>query len=193
MKFGIQENSVFALLLRAPWWVSFVAAGAVFAGVRLVLPLPYAIAMALPLAAIGVYAAWQQLRAPSPEKLAATLETLRAMPAENFAFVLEEAWRAQGFRVARHSGAGADYELEKGGRTVLVACRRWKATRTGIDPIKELRAAARSRKADAQYFAVGEVTEQARKFAVDNAVALVEGQEIAKLMPRSARAAKRPV
>ena len=189
MKLRIDEHSLFAVLLRAPWWVSFLVAGLVLAGARFVLPVQYAAAFALPFAGIGAYAAWKQLRAPSAEQLAKTLEALRAMPAENFAFVLEEAWRAQGYRVAPHAAAGADYELEKGGRTVLVACKRWRATRTGIDPIKELKAAARARKADAQYFAAGEVTAQARKFATDNAVQLVEGPEIARLMPRRAVAA----
>ncbi|MDA8107694.1 MAG: restriction endonuclease [Betaproteobacteria bacterium] len=189
MKLRIHEHSLFAVLARAPWWVSFLVAGLVLAGARFVLPVQYAAAFAIPFAGIGAYAAWKQLRAPSAEQLAKTLEALRAMPAENFAFVLEETWRKHGYAVARHAGAGADYELEKGGRTVLVACRRWKATRTGVDPLKELKAAARARKADALYLAAGEVTAQARRFATDNAVTLVEGAEIAKLVPRAAQRA----
>lgn len=191
MRFRIQEDSLFAVLLRAPWWVSFLVAAFVLAAARYLLPLQYAVAFALPFAGIGCYAAWKQLRAPSAARLAATLEALRAMPAENFAFVLEEAWRAQGYTVTQRSGTGADYELEKGGRTVLVVCRRWKAKRTGIDPLKELKDAARLRKADAIYLAAGEVTAQARKFASDNAVTLLEGAEIAKLVPRVAQAARR--
>jgi restriction system protein len=187
VKLRVHDDSVLAVLMRAPWWVSFVAAAAVFGGARFVVPVEYAIALALPFAAIGAYAAWKQLRAPSPAQLAATLERLRAMPGENFLFVLEEAWRRQGYRVGPHDGAGADYELEKAGATTLVACKRWKATRTGIEPIRELKAAARARKADARYFAAGQVTDQARKFATDNAVELVEGTEIAKLVPRRTR------
>lgn len=188
VKLRIHENSLFAVLLRAPWWISFLLAAGVFGVVRLTLRAEYAFAIALPLVGIGVFAAWRQLRAPSPERLAASLEALRAMPAENFAFVLEETWRCQGYRVARHEGAGADYELEKAGRVTLVACKRWKAKRTGIEPLKELKAAARTqRAAQALYLAAGEVTAQARKFATDNAVTLLERAELAKFLPRAGK------
>lgn len=183
MKLPLRDDSLFAVLTRAPWWVSFLLAAGVFAALRLVVAAEYAAAIAFPIAATGCWAAWKQLRAPSPKRVAARLEALRALSAENFAVVLEEAWRKQGYRVERHAGAGADYALEKGGRSTLVACRRWKAQRTGAEPLRALDAAARARHADeALYFAAGEVTAQARDFLANHAVRLVEGTEIVRLL-----------
>lgn len=188
----IREDSLFALLLRAPWWVSFLLAAGVFAVLRLVLRVEYAAAIALPIAATGVWAGWHQLRTPSGARLDTRLEALRGMSWENFAFVLEQAWRTRGYRVERHAGRGADYVLDQGGRVTLVACKRWKAKRTGVEPLRALDAAARARHADeALYFAAGEVTEQARDFVANHAVTLVNGVELIKLVPRARRRERR--
>ena len=56
MKLRMHENSLFAILLRSPWWVSFLIAGGLFAGLRLVVAPLYASFFALPFAVIGAYA-----------------------------------------------------------------------------------------------------------------------------------------
>ena len=38
MKWQMAENSLFAVLLRSPWWVSFLVAAGVFALMRYFLP-----------------------------------------------------------------------------------------------------------------------------------------------------------
>ena len=65
------------------------------------------------------------------------------------------------------------------------ACKRWKATRTGIEPLRELEEACRAREAHGCiYVAAGEVTEGARAFAAQKSIRLVQGAELAKLLPR---------
>src|SRR6267143_1112287 len=103
----------------------------------LLLPTSYAVFAALPLAVIAAYVGWQQLRAPSAKRVAGTLERLRAMSWEDFSAAIEEAYRREGYTVSRHAGH-ADFELVQGSRSTLVACKRWKATRTGIEPLREL-------------------------------------------------------
>ena len=76
MKWQVSENSLFAVLLRSPWWVSFLVAAGVFALMRYFLPAMYASAGALPIAVIGCVAGWKQFRAPSAKKIAARLEVL---------------------------------------------------------------------------------------------------------------------
>jgi len=56
---------------------------------------------------------------------------------EEFARALEEGFRREGYAVKRAEGA-ADFELEKAGRVSLVCARRWKASVTGVEPLKEL-------------------------------------------------------
>ena len=184
MKFRISENSLYAVLMRSPWWVSFMVGAAVFALVRLFMEPVYAAFATVPFVGIGVFAAWRQLRVPSKAETGRKLEALRGMSWENFAFVLEQAWRRQGYQVEPFAGAGADYELAKAGRRTLVACKRWKAARTGAEPLRELAAAAGANgAAESQYVAVGEVTDTARKFAENHDIRLVQGPDLAKLVP----------
>lgn len=183
MKFRIPENSLYAVLMRSPWWVSFLVGAAAFALVRLFMAPGYAAFGASPFFAIGVFAAWRQLRAPSAAETGRRLEALRGMSWEDFALVLEQAWRRQGYQVEPFAGAGADYELAKAGRRTLVACKRWKAARTGAEPLRELAAAAKALgAAERVYLCLGEVTDSARKFAEKNAITLLQGAELAKLV-----------
>ena len=180
----LNKNSLFAVLLRSPWWASALVAVALAAGLRLLIPTSYAVFAALPFAVIAAYVGWQQLRAPSAERLAATLERLRAMPWEDFSAALEEAYRREGYTVKRLA-AQADFELVQGSRSTLVACKRWKATRTGIEPLRELEVIRRAREAhECIYVAAGEITGQAREFAAQKNIRLVQAAELAKLLPR---------
>jgi restriction system protein len=177
------ENSLFAILLRSPWWISFVVAAGVVALTRLFLPTAYAVFAALPFIVIGGYAGWQQLRAPSAAHIARSLERIRAMTAQEFSGVLEEAFRRDGYAVSRLDGKQADLELVKGGRTSLVAYKRWKATRTGIEPLRELQAVRdKSEAYECVYVAAGEVTDNAVKFAAQTNLRLLHGAELAQLL-----------
>jgi restriction system protein len=181
MKWGMSENSLFAVLLRSPWWVSFLVAAGVFGAMYYFLPATYAFAGALPFLVIGVVAGWKQFRAPSAKKIAARLQELRQMSWEEFARALEAGFKREGYEVKRIEGA-ADFALEKGGRLTLVAAKRWKAQRTGVEPLKELDELGRKREAgECWYFCPGEMTENARQFAKDKAMKVVEGAELARL------------
>ena len=129
MQLKMSEKSLFAVLLRAQWWVSVLAAFGSFMALRLILPEAYAFVGSLPFAVIAAVAVWKQLRAPSSKKIAAGLEALRAMSWEEFARALEAGFRRDGYQVKRVQGA-ADFELEKAGRVSLVCARRWKASMT---------------------------------------------------------------
>lgn len=181
MKLQMHENSLFAILLRSPWWISVALAGALFAGLRLLIPSLYASFFALPFLVVGCYAAWKQLRAPSATSIAKKLDAARALDGKAFAARLEESFRRDGYEVSRLDGEAADLQLEKSGTRVLVACRRWKAARTGIEPLRQLKAAARSRNVpDCIYVVAGEVTPVAVAFAAENGISIFTGTEIAK-------------
>jgi len=188
MKFRMAENSLFAILLRSPWWASAALAAGIFAAVRLVLPELYAFSAALPFLAIGFYALWQQLRAPSATRVADALEALRAMSWDEFSLAIERAYSSEGYAVARMDGAGADFELTRANRVSLLGCRRWKTARTGVEPLRELHAARRAREAhECIYVAAGEITDTARSFAAKQNIRLVHDAALAKLLPRDRR------
>ena len=187
----MKKNSLFAVLLRSPWWISIAVAAALFAMARMLLPEAYAlygIFASLPFLVIGGYAGWQQLRAPSAERIAATLESLRALSWDEFSAALEAAFRRDGYGVSRLNAAGADLELTKSGRVCLVGCKRWKVARTGIEPLREIDAARHAREAqECIYVAAGEFTDNARTFASEKNIRLVHDAELAKLLSDTKR------
>ena len=185
MKLEMHKNSLFAVLLRSPWWASMLVAAGVVAALRLVLPDIYALFAALPFILIAAYAAFQQLRAPSAAKVAQRLEALRAQSWEEFAGAVESAFRHDGYAVSRLDGREADLELTKSGRVSLVSCKRWKVARTGIEPLRELDAARRRREAHhCIYIAAGDVTENAVAFSAKSSMTLLRGAELVRLLKR---------
>ncbi len=189
MKLAVAKDSLFAVLLRSPWWISMIVAGAIFAAARLVVPDLYAFFCALPVMVIGVVSGWRQLRTPSDTRVAATIEAARAMSWDDFSEALAAALRRDGYTVKRLDGAAADFEIAKAGHASLVGCKRWKAARTGVEPLRELHAAARAGEArECLYVAAGEVTDSARAFAAQRNIRLIGSAELAKLLPRPGRA-----
>lgn len=194
MQLKMRENSLFAVLLRSPWWISFLIAAVIGLVAYVALPERYSAYAAFsggPFLIIGFIAAWNQLRAPSAAGVADILDTAGAMSWRDLSAAIEDGFRREGYTVTRLAGASADFEIVKQGRTALVGCKRWKAARHGIEPLRDLRAAAESRGArDCIYLAAGEVTDNARRFAAENNVDLVQGDRLAKLL-RGVKTAKK--
>jgi restriction system protein len=186
LKLKMAQNSLFAILLRSPWWISLAVAAALSLLLRLLLPPDYAVpAMlgSLPFVVIAAVAAWKQLRAPSAAQLAQAASRLQAMNSREFAAAIEAAFRAQGHDVKRLDGPGADLELSKGHRRTVVAFRRWKAAKLGVEPLRELQAAQQRLQADASLFvATGEPSEQAGDFARSSQMQLLGLNELALLL-----------
>lgn len=184
MKLEMHQNSLFAVLLRSPWWVSLAVAVGIAAVMRIFLPLEFALFGGLPFAVIAGVAGWRQLRRPGPKKIAATLERARTLPADAFCAALEQAFRREGYGVTRGEGA-ADLVLTQKGIVTVVGCRRWKAARTGIEPLREFEAKTSERGAHKRiYVAVGEVSDNAREFAAKKGIRLVQEEELALLLAR---------
>jgi restriction system protein len=181
VKLKMAENSLFAVLLRAQWWVSVLVAFGSFLALRLVVPDLYAFFGSLPFVVIAVVASWKQLRAPSASKIAAGLEVLRAMSWEEFARALEEGFRREGYGVKRVQGA-ADFELEKAGRVSMVCARRWKASVTGVEPLKELVKQGEKRgAAECVYVCAGELSDKAKGYALEKTIRRREGVDLVML------------
>ena len=180
MGFELPRNSLFAILLRARWWVSILVALGAFGLVRIFLHPGFAAFAALPFVAIGAYAAFQQLRRPGAKRIARTLERARALPWDGFCSALEEGFRREGYGVAR---SGNELQLTRSGRVTLVACKRWKAVRTGVEPLREFDAATLERGVHERvYVAAGEVTDNARAFAAQKKIRLLQEEELVKLL-----------
>lgn len=186
MKLRMAENSLFAVLLRSAWWASALLALGIVVVSHALLPPQYAwigASGALPFAVISAMAGWRQMRRPSAAQVQATRDALAAMSWERLAAALVGGFERQGHRVERIPGPGADLVLHQGGRSTLVACRRWKAARTGVEPLRELAALRDAREARAAtYVALHPLSEQAAAFAAAEGIAVMGPAELASLL-----------
>ena len=187
MQWTMNENSLFAILLRSSFVWSFAIAAVMIAAMVVLLPEAYRVVgviSGLPFVVIGCMAAWRQLRSPSQARIARTAEAVRAMSWSDFREALSDAYRRAGYEVHAIEGA-ADFELRKEWRRSVVSCKRWKAGRTGVEPLRDLVKAKEAREAhECVYVAVGDISDNAREFAKKNAVALVGPAELARIMPQ---------
>lgn len=186
MKLKMPPNSLFALLLRSPWWASLGIALALSLLMRALLPADFALAAmlgTLPFVVIAAIAAWRQLRAPSAAQAARTLQRLQAMNAREFADALEAAFRQQGHEVRRLQRGGADLELTLKQRRSVVAFKRWKAASVGVEPLRELQAARRELGADAALVvATGTLSDKAADYVRETGLQLVGADELVRLL-----------
>lgn len=191
MKLKMAENSVFAILLRSPWWISAAVASVILLISRLALPahwFVYGAFSAVPFAAIGCVAAWKQFQVPSANRVANTVQAVRAMPWSAFSQTVEDAFRRDGYAVIRAGGPAVDFEMVRLGRTALLSCKRWKTARTGIEPLRDLAAAKEARNAhECIYITTGEITDKARLFAAQRKIRLIDGADLARLLPSVTR------
>jgi restriction system protein len=186
MKLKMAKNSLFALLLRSPWWISFALVAAIALAARALLPEPYVVFGVIggfPFLVIGIIAAWRQLRAPSPARLAESLQAAAGMSWREFSSAVEQAFGRQGYAVTRLNSPAADFKLDKGGRVTLVSCKRWKAASHGLEPLRDLVAAQAAQEAQGSiYISLGSVTDNARRFAQTQGIVLLSENDLAQLL-----------
>jgi restriction system protein len=184
----ISDKSLFARLLRAPWWVSFIVAAVVGASAFALFPQGLKAAGALsstPFIVIGLIAAWKQRNTLSPKQIEAALEKLAAMSAREFTDTLAAAYERDGYKVERFTKPGADLAIEKQGYTTLVSCKRWKAANHGVEPLRELLVAMeKAETGRGIYVALNSVSDAAVQLAAKNGVSVASVSELLELVTR---------
>ena len=183
------KNSLFAVLLRSPWWVSLsIAAGIGVVAMALLPPDWRAVALfsGFPFVVLSAMAAWKQWHVPSAALVEQTRQAVATMSWPAFSRLLEEAFKRDGYSVQRGTGEAVDFVLERKGRRMLVSARRWKSARLGLETLRALqsaRAAAETDIAtDALCIGLGELTDTARPFAATHRVAVWQAPEIAQAL-----------
>jgi restriction system protein len=202
MKFRMAPNSLFAVLLRSPWWVSFLIAGLIALVSRALLPLDYWIAGALSgltFVVVGCMALWRQWRAPRAADVRAMAAQLTQWNWTRFSAQLEAAWRSEGWTVERARGK-ADFCLARSGSVTLVAAQRWKAALHGEDAVQQLVDAMAAHDASQPehaacaglYLAVGEVSPAAARLAARGSVTVRQGDDLARWLVQHGAGSARP-
>lgn len=186
MKLKMSENSLFAILLRSPWWISLlVVAGFTLLSFAL-LPKPYVglgVMGGLPFLVIGILAARKQWRAPSQVRVTETLTRAGAMSWRDFSAWIETTYQQQGHTVTRLNSPAADFKVVKGGRATLVSCKRWKAANQGVEALRDLVAAKEAQEAQqCTYLSLAPVSDTARRFAKAQGVSLLSGEALGRFL-----------
>jgi restriction system protein len=186
MKLRMAENSLFAVLLRSRWWISFVIAAALALVAAALLPERFKIVgvvSALPFVVIGCIAAWRQAKQPSPAMIRALASELSASNWNSFSQRLQSALSQDGYQLTRGPEDPVDFELRRQGEHILVHARRWKSTSVGVDTLTALSTARDARQATgAIVITLGELSEAAVRQAREQGISVWRINELARVM-----------
>jgi len=116
-----------------------------------------------------------------------SLESVRAMSWQEFELLVGEAFRRKGYEVKENGGGGADggidLVLNKNGKKSIVQCKRWKTFSIGVPLIRELYGVMTAERAnDCIFVSSGNYTAEARLFAEDKPIWLIDGSELIDLV-----------
>jgi restriction system protein len=191
------------LLTEVPWWVSVIVSGAIYIILRWVLPsIEFQNLMLKNIAAATPKAAWifallllvpglvSFVKRKERQHLLdsrSDLDSIRKLSWSDFELLIGEAFRRQGYSVEERGGSapdgGVDLVLRKGGQKTLVQCKHWKSQQVGVPIVRELLGAMTAQGASgAIVVTAGGYTAEARAFARDNRMRLIDGPELAGMI-----------
>lgn len=188
MKWQMAENSLFAMLMRAPWWASLGIASALVALSFAVLPTGYVIfglAAALPFIVIAVMVLWRLSKQPRAAVVEALDERVRGLNAKAFEAELTRGFEETGHTVQPVKADAVDMVVTKGWRVTVVSFRKWKAAHVGADPLRALYDARDQHEANgAMMVVLGDLSAPAAKFAEANNIQILRAPDLALMLPR---------
>jgi restriction system protein len=186
VKFKMAKNSLFATLLRSPWWISMVIALLLSLLGYALLPEHLRSAGALsglPFAVIGVMALVKQWGEPGAARIEQVQQSLATLAWPAFAQLLEQAFRRDGYTVRPSRSAGVDFELEREGQRTLVSARRWKSARSGLEALRPLQTARLADgTAEAIYICLAPLSDNAAPFAAEHGIQVWRAAALAKAL-----------
>jgi len=202
-----RDENLLDLLSQCPWWVSVAFSGVVYAVLRIILPavqfdnwllrgfaqaaptiaLPLSVVLLVP-AGISFFDAARKRKLLNKQT---DLDSIRLLSWKEFEELVGEAYRRKGYSVIENHGVGADggidLRLNKAGNLFLVQCKHWKTQKVDVRVVREMYGVMTAERASgAIIITSGLFTQDARIFADNKPVDLVEGYQLAELI-RSAQ------
>lgn len=198
-----RNEGILDILVQFPWWVSVIFAGVVYVVVGVYLPAhefqsPAFTAMAsgvskmatflafvfLIPAPISAFNAWRKRKLLDSQK---GMESIRDIPWRQFEELVAEAYRRQGYAVFENTSAGPDggidIRLHKNGQTHLVQCKQWRTYKIGVKVVRELYGVMTAENAASGIVVCsGMYTQEAKNFAADKPIDLVDGPQLERLI-----------
>lgn len=195
MQLKMRENSIFAKLLRSPWWVSMLIGGVIALVASALFASKYAywgLFIALPFFVIGLVRAYRQMQQPSQRAISMTEESIRGMSPREFSGILTSAYIENGYAVTPSKSKAADLKLENNGQVTLVSCRRVKAANSGIEPLRALVAAGENQEAaQLNYITIGNLSTEALDYASEHDIQILGLESLSAILAKQLKSTKR--
>lgn len=200
-----RTESMLDLLVQSPWWVSVLVSGLVLVFLKAILPsidfgntaissfakgisgaAPFISLVLLIPAPIAAFNAWRKRRILDSQK---GIDSIRALGWHEFEELVGEAYRRQGYIVKENTtpgrDEGIDLILKKDRHLVLVQCKHWKSAKVGVNIIRELLGVMTAKQAsNGIVITSGVFTQEAKNFAADKPLDLIEGNQLFQLIDR---------
>jgi restriction system protein len=111
------------------------------------------------------------------------LDGIRQLTWQQFAMILGEAFRRRGYSMVANGGVGIDLVLRKDDEDFYVQCKQWKVLKVAVKPLRELFDAMSARGVAGGFFVTsGMYTEEARAFAKESGIELIDGIGLAQMV-----------
>lgn len=138
-------------------------------------------------AALSAYGRYRRTALHQPVATSPGQGALNSMSWTQFEAVVGEAFRRRGYTVTQTSRGGAeggfDLALKKKDQTFLVQCKQWRALKVGVNTVRELHDVMAAKGAMGGFVLTsGVFTDEARGFAKDRRVELMDGKALQSLI-----------
>jgi restriction system protein len=197
-----RRESFFDVLLVLPWWVALLLGVGGYAAIVFIPQLVWTDGMLVPAAKSlrPVALAWlglclvagvgSAIRSHAVSRIfdrQRGLDSIRAASWRQFESLVGEGFRRRGYSVleSAHDGADEDVDLvlRKNGAKFLVQCKHWKKSNVGVKPIRELLGVMTAHDAAGGFFVTsGTYTDEARRFAKETSIDLMDGAALEQLV-----------
>ena len=198
-----KNESLLELLTKAPWWVSVLFSGFVYVFLKGFLPAiaaeniflqgiaitgqslaPVAAFIFLLPAPISLFNSFRKKRLLDKQK---DLHSIKSVSWKDFEELVAEAYSRKGYSVVENEGAGPDggidLVLRKDGNLFLVQCKQWRSQKVDVRVVREMYGVMTARHANGVIIITsGVFTQEARNFAEDKPIDLVEGNQLTPLI-----------
>jgi restriction system protein len=198
-----KNDDILSVLVELPWWVSVLVSGFAYLFLSTIFPaiasdrvalagvaqgapelaLLFALVLLLP-APISYLNSRRKRRLLDSQT---DIASIRSLGWRQFEELLGEAYRRRGYIVTENPGAGADggvdIRLHKNGRTHLMQCKQWKSQKVGVSVVREMYGILSEERADSTIIVTsGGFTQEARDFARDLPVELIDGYQLSEMI-----------
>lgn len=189
-------------LAFVPWWISvcfgvvcYVCLKFILPGILLKNPISKGLAQMLPQIAwiSGIFvipavaSLFNSIRKSRQLERQNSIDSIRTLSWKQFEELVAEAYRRKGFGVLENatmgSDGGIDLRLERNGTRLLVQCKQWRSVKVSVNIVREMYGVMMHEKADGVVIVTsGVFTQEAREFAADKPIELIEGQKLFEMI-----------